>query len=31
VRIDYGRLFTEAIAAESLAAALYLTWGRKES
>ena len=31
VRIDYGRLFIEAIAAESLAAALYLTWGRKES
>jgi hypothetical protein len=31
VRIDYCRLFMEAVAAESLAAALYLTWGRKES
>jgi hypothetical protein len=31
VYIDYGRLFLEFAAAESLVAALYLTWGRKES
>lgn len=29
VRVDYGRLLIEAIAAESLVVALYLTWGRR--
>jgi hypothetical protein len=29
VRVDYSRLFLEASVAESLVAALYLTWGRK--
>jgi hypothetical protein len=29
VRVDYGRLLIEATAAESLIAALYLTWGKK--
>ena len=30
VRVDFSRFFLEAVAAESLVAALYLTWGRKE-